>query len=55
MGAIRHFAKEAGDMRAKKKVDRPKAGFLTKVVIVVLLAAIGCLGAGVIAYRRKRW
>ena len=28
-------------MRAKKKVDRPKAGFLTKVVIVVLLAAIG--------------
>ena len=23
--------------------------------IVSLLAAIGCLGAGVIAYRRKRW
>lgn len=28
-------------MEAKKKVDRPRAGFLTKVVIVVLLAAIG--------------
>ena len=28
-------------MRAKKKVDRPKAGFLTKVVIVVLLVAVG--------------
>ena len=23
--------------------------------LVSLLAAIGCLGAGVIAYRRKRW
>ena len=28
-------------MKAKKKVDRPRAGFLTKLVIVVLLAAIG--------------
>ena len=28
-------------MKAKKKVDRPRAGFLTKMVIVVLLAVIG--------------
>ena len=28
-------------MKAKKKVARPRAGFLTKLVIVALLAAIG--------------
>lgn len=28
-------------MRTKKKVDRPRAGILTKVIIVVLLATIG--------------
>lgn len=28
-------------MKAKKTVDRPRAGFLIKVVVVVLLAALG--------------
>jgi cell division protein FtsB len=28
-------------MKAKKTVDRPKAGFLTKLIIVILLAALG--------------
>ena len=28
-------------MKAKKKVDRPRTGFLMKVVIVVLLVALG--------------
>ena len=28
-------------MRAKKNVDRPRAGFLMKVIIVVLLVALG--------------
>ena len=28
-------------MKAKKNVDRPKAGFLTKLIIVILLAALG--------------
>ena len=28
-------------MKAKKNVDRPRAGFLTKLIIVVLLAALG--------------
>ena len=28
-------------MKAKKNVDRPRAGFLTKLIIIVLLAALG--------------
>ena len=28
-------------MRAKKNVDRPRAGFLMKVIIVALLVALG--------------
>lgn len=28
-------------MKSKKNVDRPKAGFLTKLIIVILLAALG--------------
>ena len=28
-------------MKAKKSVDRPRAGFLTKLIIIVLLAALG--------------
>lgn len=28
-------------MKAKKNVDRPRAGFLTKLIIIVLLAVLG--------------
>lgn len=40
-GETRQFTKEAADMRAKKNVDRPRASILIKVVVVVLLVALG--------------